>query len=102
METEMHALMKNNTWEKCSLPKGKKIVGCRWEYSIKCKPDGSIGRYKARLVAKGYTQTYGIDYSETFFQLQKWTPSESSSLWQLISNGLSTSSILQTNFSMET
>ena len=22
--------------------------------------------YKARLVAKGYTQTYGIDYEETF------------------------------------
>jgi hypothetical protein len=25
-----------------------------------------VERYKARLVAKGYTQTYGIDYKETF------------------------------------
>ena len=28
--------------------------------------DGSVERFKARLVAKGYTQSYGIDYLETF------------------------------------
>ncbi|KAJ0634467.1 putative RNA-directed DNA polymerase [Helianthus annuus] len=70
METEMEALKKNNTWEKCTLQPGKKLVGCRWVFSVKHRPDGMIERYKARLVAKGYTQTYG-DYFETFSPVAK-------------------------------
>ena len=48
------------------LPPGQFVVGCRWVYKIKTKPDGSFELYKARLVAKGFTQEYGIDYEETF------------------------------------
>ncbi|KAJ0503054.1 putative RNA-directed DNA polymerase [Helianthus annuus] len=71
MEEEMRALIKNETWDKSALPPDKKPVGCRWVFTIKHKPDGTIERYKARLVAKGYTQTYGIDYSETFSPVAK-------------------------------
>ncbi|KAH9675580.1 retrovirus-related pol polyprotein from transposon RE1 [Citrus sinensis] len=71
MNDEMRSLQKNQTWELVDLPPGKKPVGCRWIYTIKYKADGSIERYKVRLVAKGYTQTYGIDYTDTFAPIAK-------------------------------
>jgi len=67
----MEALQKNNTWKLIPQPEGKKIIGCKWVFSIKYKADGSIDRYKTRLVAKGFTQTYDIDYVETFFPIAK-------------------------------
>ncbi|KAI3421371.1 uncharacterized protein J3R85_012404 [Psidium guajava] len=67
----MNALRKNGTWEIVELPKENKVVGCKWVFTIKSKADGSVERYKARLVAKGFTQTYGIDYQETFAPVAK-------------------------------
>ena len=71
MNEEMKALLQNDTWEIVDLPKGKIPVSCRWVFTLKYKPDGSLDRHKARLVARGYTQTYGIDYQETFAPIAK-------------------------------
>ncbi|KAH9753027.1 protein kinase domain-containing protein [Citrus sinensis] len=68
---EMRALEKSKTWELVKLPEGKKPVGCKWIFTVKYRADGSLERYKARLVAKGFTQTYSIDYQETFAPVAK-------------------------------
>ena len=76
----MSALSENATWSLVTRPLGRTIVGCRWVYTVKYLSDGSIERLKAHLVAKGYTQTYGVDYAETFSPVAKI-----SSVWILIS-----------------
>ena len=57
---------KNKSWELYTLPKGHKSVECEWVFTIKYRADGTLDRYEDRLVAKEFTQTYGVDYSETF------------------------------------
>ena len=68
---EINALKINGMWDIVELLRGKEIVGCKWVFTIKCKVDGSEEKYKARLVAKGFTQTFGIDYQETFILVVK-------------------------------
>ena len=71
MNEEMKSLQKNETWELIDRPLGKKPVECQWVYTVKHKADGTIENFKARLVAKEYTQTYGIDYTDTFAPIAK-------------------------------
>ncbi|PRQ60643.1 putative RNA-directed DNA polymerase [Rosa chinensis] len=71
MADELQALNDNNTWSIVQIPKGKKAVGCRWIYKTKFHSDGTVERHKARLMARGFTQTYGVDYKETFAHVAK-------------------------------
>ena len=66
MDHEVEALVSRGTWTLVPRPADANIVTCKWVFTIKYHPDGTIAHHKARLVARGFTQAYGIDYTETF------------------------------------
>jgi hypothetical protein len=65
MEDELNSFESNEVWSLEVPTEGTQIVGNKWVFKKKVDIDGSI-LYRARLVAKGFTQTYGVDYFETF------------------------------------
>ena len=66
MDLEYHALVQRGTWDLVSRPTDANIVTCKWVFTLKYHPDGTMARHKALLVARGFTQAHGIDYTETF------------------------------------
>ena len=73
MSDEFNVQMRNNTWDLVPPETAQHIISCKWIFTIKYLPDGSIDRYKARLVARGFNQQYGLDYFETFSPVIKST-----------------------------
>lgn len=73
MGSKFNSTTENHTWDLVSVTETMNIVGCRWVFTIKYHPDGSIDKYKARIVAKGFHQQQGIDYNDTFSPVIKAT-----------------------------
>jgi len=51
----------------------RKIIDSKWVFKIKHGPNGEIDKYKAHLVAKGYMQIEGLNYTDTFAPITKFT-----------------------------
>ncbi|GKA03941.1 retrotransposon protein, putative, ty1-copia subclass [Tanacetum coccineum] len=66
INVEIQSMKDNQLWELVDLPPNGKTVGSKWIFKKKTDMDGNVHIYKACLVAKGFTQTYGVDYEETF------------------------------------
>ena len=73
MSSEFNSTNENHTWDLETATATMNIVGCRWVFTIKYHPDGTIDKYKARIVAKGYHQKPGLDYTDTFSPVIKST-----------------------------
>lgn len=74
IQEELESLEKNKTSRMVDVPKGQRMVSCKWIFKKKneASTQGNI-RYRARLVARGFTQREGIDYTEIFSPVVKHT-----------------------------
>jgi len=64
---EEKALNLNKTFTPIyELPKGTKLVGCKFVFKRKRNEKGQIARYKVRLVAQGFRQLPFVDYDASF------------------------------------
>ncbi|GKB83749.1 hypothetical protein Tco_0950644 [Tanacetum coccineum] len=66
MNVEMKSMKANEVWDLVDLPPNGKTVGSKWLFKKKSDMDGSVHTFKTHLVAKGFTQTYEVNYEETF------------------------------------
>lgn len=72
MVEEYNTLIANHTWDFIPPPSpSHNIIGCKWVFKVKQKPDGSIDYLKSCIVARGYSQCEGMDYDEMFNPIVK-------------------------------
>nr|GEW04402.1 hypothetical protein [Tanacetum cinerariifolium] len=66
MNVKMQSMKDNDVWVLVELPSNARIVGSKWLFKKKTDMYGAVYVFKAHLEAKGFTQTYEVDYEETF------------------------------------
>ncbi|KAG1654723.1 hypothetical protein FOA52_006066 [Chlamydomonas sp. UWO 241] len=70
---EYASLVEKLTWNKARIPPGQRLLPVKWVFERKYDEHGNLERYKARLVVQGFRQIPGIDFSEVFAPVSKYT-----------------------------
>jgi hypothetical protein len=73
MMLEFGSLIETGTFEYVNAPEGRRVITCKWVFSVKYDQWNKFERFKVCLVARGFTQIYGINYKETFVPVVKFT-----------------------------
>ena len=62
---ELASLAEHGVWELVPREPGMNVLGCKFVYTKKRKPNGEVYRRNVRWVAKGFKQKEGIDFGAT-------------------------------------
>ena len=76
IDKELVSHAKNSTWTLVPRSEAKNLLTSRWVFAVKQLPDDTgklTETAKGRLVARGFQQIEGIDYTETFAPVIKFT-----------------------------
>ena len=65
MDNEYGALINKKLWDVVLLPPDIDIRGSHWTHICKCNQEGTA-RAKSQVVVQDFTQTFGVDYDETY------------------------------------
>ncbi|MCX6130567.1 MAG: reverse transcriptase domain-containing protein, partial [Proteobacteria bacterium] len=72
-DLEFKALARHQVYTPDWLPPGRRALDFRWVFTVKELEDGSLERVKARIAMRGFTQVEGIDFTETFSPVVKFS-----------------------------
>ena len=70
MDEEYEALIEKKVWDVVLPPPDTNIIGSHWTCICKHNEDRTV-RAKSRVMAQGFTQTFGVDYNETYAPLSR-------------------------------
>ena len=76
IDKELASQAKNRTWKLVSRSEASNILTSRWDFNVKQLPDANgktVESAKARLMARGFQQVQGLDYTETYAPVIKFT-----------------------------
>jgi hypothetical protein len=66
MDKEINENSARNVHTLVPTPKGTRILGGKWVYTLKPDENGNNHRFKARWVVQGFRQRKGIEYTKTY------------------------------------